>query len=1113
MARLTIQNRHRTSSSSAELNGSPDPNSSSRIAESSAKRSRLNNGHAAPIPSQHQSGSQPDAHKPGSIVRVQLTNFVTYTSAEFYPGPSLNMVIGPNGTGKSTLVCAICLGLGWGSQHLGRAKELSEFVKHGSPEATIEIELARDPTRQETNPIFRRRIIREGNKSSFFIDGRSATAKSVNELCRSFSIQIDNLCQFLPQDRVVEFAALNPIDLLHSTQRAAAPEQMLQWHDNLKSLRAEQKKVQGQQRSDKETLANLDGRQQMLRGDVERLKERAEKQEKIRRLENARPFCQYRLRRNNHLEAKEKRNQGQAELKQLEKEVEPSLRAVNAKQSYEGLVKKATKERNRLVEKREARAVSLANKLQNMEDKQKDLETQMEAEKNAEKTLKGDVARIDGNISNLARRLKDDPPEFDPAAFNEKIRDKGRALAEIAANVGKIDEQIKSWSNQSEERKLPIQQAQRELRDLDSQAGQQGNKLKQISYDTSKAWEWIQLNQNKFSQRVYGPPVLECSVKDPKHVDAIESLFQKNDFLSFTCQSKEDLVVLSEQLIDRMGLSDITIHVNTRSLDEFRPPVNPDEMRRLGLSGWALDFMNGPEPVLAMLCGNNRLHQTGIVSGDISEAQFTMMSESAVSNWVTDKSSYSIVRRREYGSGATSTRVRPIRPGSIWTDQPVDLSAKRHIQQKIDSWTQEQEDLVQLIREADARRIEFRPQFEALQEEKRALAEDKAQKQKVLAEYNAIPDKIAQQKEKLEKNKEQSIAIKKRLKNFTDLKTELVMERGQVAAEYARSVDALCQAEEEYLKSEIILIEATSELETLVQRNRAVKEMLETRKREVDALAKLTEEARRAAKVEFDACKKVLAEGSAEDQEFYDQLPQEQTPEELEDDIASEQAALELIHEGNPNAIRDYEARQKTINKLRERVEKTDSDLRDLAAGIKEIRDLWEPGLDELIAKISAEFSRSFEKIGSAGEVVVDKPEDFDQWAILIKVKFRESESLQVLNAHRQSGGERAVSTVFYLMALQSLSESPFRVVDEINQGMDPRNERLVHEHLVGLACQEQTSQYFLITPKLLYGLKYHPRMKIHCIASGEYMPEEYSTLDFAKAIKNGRALKASLAV
>jgi hypothetical protein len=61
-------------------------------------------------------GIGPGGYKPGAIVRIKVTNFVTYTSAEFLPGPKLNMVIGPNGTGKSTLVCAICLGLGWGPQ-------------------------------------------------------------------------------------------------------------------------------------------------------------------------------------------------------------------------------------------------------------------------------------------------------------------------------------------------------------------------------------------------------------------------------------------------------------------------------------------------------------------------------------------------------------------------------------------------------------------------------------------------------------------------------------------------------------------------------------------------------------------------------------------------------------------------------------------------------------------------------------------------------------------------------------------------------------------------------------------------------------------------------------
>lgn len=54
--------------------------------------------------------------QPGAIVRMKLKDFVTYTNVEYHFGSQLNMIIGPNGTGKSTLVCAICLGLGWGPQ-------------------------------------------------------------------------------------------------------------------------------------------------------------------------------------------------------------------------------------------------------------------------------------------------------------------------------------------------------------------------------------------------------------------------------------------------------------------------------------------------------------------------------------------------------------------------------------------------------------------------------------------------------------------------------------------------------------------------------------------------------------------------------------------------------------------------------------------------------------------------------------------------------------------------------------------------------------------------------------------------------------------------------------
>jgi chromosome segregation ATPase len=204
----------------------------------------------------------------------------------------------------------------------------------------------------------------------------------------------------------------------------------------------------------------------------------------------------------------------------------------------------------------------------------------------------------------------------------------------------------------------------------------------------------------------------------------------------------------------------------------------------------------------------------------------------------------------------------------------------------------------------------------------------------------------------------------------------------------------------------------------------------------------------------------IFEEASEEDRQKIGNLPPEKTAADVEDDIETEQARLELIHEGNPNALKQYEERKVRIENLTTKIAELEEKLEEQNTAIREVQEVWEPELDALIAKISAAFSKSFQKIGCAGEVRIFKSDEgFDKWAAEILVKFREGENFQVLNAQRQSGGERAVSTVFYLMALQSMAKSPFRVVDEINQGMDPRNERVVHHRMVNIACQEHTSQ------------------------------------------------------
>jgi hypothetical protein len=45
--------------------------------------------------------------------------------------------------------------------------------------------------------------------------------------------------------------------------------------------------------------------------------------------------------------------------------------------------------------------------------------------------------------------------------------------------------------------------------------------------------------------------------------------------------------------------------------------------------------------------------------------------------------------------------------------------------------------------------------------------------------------------------------------------------------------------------------------------------------------------------------------------------------------------------------------------------------------------------------------------IGCAGELQLTPHDDYEKWAITILVKFRDTEQLQQLTAHRQSGGVR----------------------------------------------------------------------------------------------------------
>ena len=83
------------------------------------------------------------------------------------------------------------------------------------------------------------------------------------------------------------------------------------------------------------------------------------------------------------------------------------------------------------------------------------------------------------------------------------------------------------------------------------------------------------------------------------------------------------------------------------------------------------------------------------------------------------------------------------------------------------------------------------------------------------------------------------------------------------------------------------------------------------------------------------------------------------------------------------------------------------------------------------------------------------------------------------------------MTTFLYMLSLQTLSKAPFRLVDEINQGMDADKERLAFYRLQAVATGRKTPQYFVITPKLLPGLRYTKDTTVHFVFNGYFILDQ----------------------
>lgn len=429
-------------------------------------------------------------------------------------------------------------------------------------------------------------------------------------------------------------------------------------------------------------------------------------------------------------------------------------------------------------------------------------------------------------------------------------------------------------------------------------------------------------------------------------------------------------------------------------------------------------------------------------------------------------------------SGKASIRVDEINPARMLSPG-VSPEDKNDLEKQLQAIENDIRNLEPGMQEAAA-------QYESLQKSGQQSSYRYKDAAKALDELGHTKTKVVMAKRKLRE------AELEASKDNVHEKRQLIKQLKKHVSSYVTYLENASENFDSWMRSESTLTGIRVSEEGLQERERKLKDQYTDKESNSRAL----QVEYQTVATEFDHMRKELARlkqrasqiapiTGAEDDELkiaLDKLPDDET--ELHESIDDAEEKVNSIHD-NPEALRNYEAQKREIEKTRQQLEQLNESKEAKSFEVTSKRVPWETSLTAIVEKVNIKFAGYMKDLGCAGEINLAKGEEseenfgnFKEWGMQIRVKFREKSDLQVLSAQVHSGGERSVSTIMYLMAMQDLMVSPFRCVDEINQGLDERNERLVFSRIVEnstLAAIDSPSnhcgQYFLITPKLLPNL------------------------------------------
>ncbi|NXI69234.1 SMC6 protein, partial [Anseranas semipalmata] len=1018
----------------------------------------------------------------GIIESIQLKNFMCHSMlGPFQFGSNLNFVVGNNGSGKSSVLTALIVGLGGKATATNRGSSLKMFVKNGETSADISITLrnqGRDAFKPEVygdSIIVNQHINLDGNRS-YRLKSKSGTVISSKKeellgILDHFNIQVDNPVSVLTQEMSKHFLqSKNEGDKYKFFMKATQLEQMKEDYSYIMK-----------------TKENT--RLQIEQG-VERLQELkllyCEKKERYKSIGFVNEM-------RNHLEEL-KHQMAWAVVGEMEREIQPIREGIRTEEGNTEKFDQKLAECQVKVNEAEEKYKAIQEKLVTVNEEAEALHPQcisLKADVQARRKAVNEVEVLYNRVKTELKRLgKDDeqlhkrieemknsanqvsePEKLEKQRKIAQLKEKLKAFHDEEVMIGQQMDQFQQaiYKHKEEHAKLrredfdvkqELDAKQKHLRELrDSKT----NTFKRFGQHIPSFLEAVETayRQGRFKHKPIGPLGAYIHPKDAELTLAVESCL-KGLVQAFCCDNHNDERTLQQLMANHYprGFRPLII------VNKFQDKVY--DVRHRGVHHpefpSVLTALEIDDAVVANCLIDVRGIEKVLLIKSSRKAREVMQCKNPPKNCreAFTAEGDQVFERRYYSSDW-------LRPKYLSKDVEAEIShLEREVANRKAQLTASQQRLYSIENE--------------IRQNEDHLHRHRQHQKELQIRIRTTNAEIADL-ENIEENQSVDIRVLEDVAEENQKKMESAQKEMQEQSRKMEELNNILQAAEkrfEEIKEKIHQVEDSAgpikdelnRADSEVENRKRRWQHYEDKKKEHLACIKKHKEL-------LAAKEKELEEKTAQARQIYSERI------EVSRTVKSLDAEMNRLRE-RINAEKDHHGNREEIIQqfldAKERYEDANSKVKNLKKFIRLLEEImtqrfkiYRQFLRLLSLRCKLYFDHLLRIRACCGKILFDHKNE----TLSITVQPGEEDKAALNDVRSLSGGERSFSTVCFILSLWSITESPFRCLDEFDVYMDMVNRRIAMDMILKVADSQHHRQFILLTPQSMSSLPTSSRIRI----------------------------------